>query len=87
MNLLHGRPIVKEHDRVHKLACYQLMGITACRNGWATPDIVRIAVPGCGEAVAAVQDTALPRSPFSAGKTWAKERQSPFWEKSRRSRQ
>lgn len=33
-------------------------------------------VLGAGWAVAAVQNTALPRSPFSAGKTWAKERQS-----------
>lgn len=43
-NLLQGRPIVKEHERVHKLACSQLMGMTAYRMGCTTPDIVRMAV-------------------------------------------
>lgn len=55
--------------------------------GCATPDIVRMIVLRASWAVAAVRVTALPRSPFSAGKTWAKERQSPFREKSRCSHQ
>lgn len=34
---------MKEHERVHKLACSQLMGMAAYRMGCATPDIVRMA--------------------------------------------
>lgn len=86
-DLLHGRPIVREHECVHKPACSQLVGMTAHHMGCATPDIVRMIALGAGWAVAAVQETALPRSPFSAGKTWAKERQGPFWEKHKCSRQ
>ena len=72
---------MKEHERVHKLACSQLMGMTAYRMGCTTPDIVRMAVRRGGWAVAAVQDAALPRSPFSAGKMWAKEGLNPFRER------
>lgn len=86
-NFLHGRLVGREHERVHKPACSQLMGMTAHSMGCATPGIVRMIVHGTGWAVAAVRNTALPRSPFSAGKTWAKERQNPLWEKYKCSRQ
>lgn len=34
-NCLHGRPIAREHERVHKPAYSQLMGMTAHSMGWA----------------------------------------------------
>lgn len=47
-NVLHGRPIVRGHEPVHKPACSQLMGMTAHRAGCATPDILRMIVLGAG---------------------------------------